>query len=1349
MVSHSAITGDKDGLSFSTSESGWHQIAKPLMVPSRMSVPAKDIGDEVAFSIATRALEAFSRLRDALRSLPAAARIAAIEAAVDHAEVRTEVIRLAALSGLTPPEDPQPPIPPDELEPGGFLAQRYRIIRKVGEGGVGIVYLANQESPVKRQVAIKVLPGELGGPRAEVRFESERNALSRMNHPFVASIYDAGRTRSGRLFVVMEYVDGEPIDSFCTSHALTVRERCELFVKVCRGVHHAHQKGIIHRDLKPANVLVAVREGIAVPKIIDFGIAKVSSHQILPRTTMTGFFVGTPEYMSPEQAGLGGGDVDTISDVYSLGVLFYELLTGLLPLTRNNDDPQIADWQRTLATVDPIKPSLRLTQAHLAREVPFGVVTGRELTGDLDSIVMKALSRERDRRYSSASELAADVEHHLANEPVLARPPSLSYRFARFSRRHPALIAATAMLAVTGIIAAMVVRNISDDRTVQKQQAEAAQVRAENERELARAQARIAEEMTARSNLSTARVAFEVYDASTAKTALDAIPESIRGWEWRWLRYEIDRSTATTVNPQHHGTIRRLALLAADSVVVSVGDDGTLRTWDAQDLSPITVTQVDSVPVNDLTVGEHPLGPVAIVTSERGLRAYDLTTSGLLWDLPGPARLARESISTDGKRVLVTRMDNQLTIHDAWTGAEQTSVPSEVPHVERAGFLPDGWVFYDAGQYSVVIDEQYVRRATLPGTMPVLSPGRDRLALRPWNQWHDRQVVDPKTGIELGWIRGANFIRAFHLAPGNGAVTSERTTTITLRGHIDRTTIVSLENDLVGRTMAQSGPIGSEVIRMEGVVLPGNLGVVSALSYSDSGDAVFSAAADGRIKRWESTLTKTPFAVQATNDVVFGADFSGDCERVVTSGWGMVKVWDTRVGRELASRWWSRNYITGVSVSPDGSRFVAADWQGDVAVFDTRTAEVLNRWPSVSAAVTQAFWTWDGIFLATADGEVMRLSEADGSVVWRTMVHPDTPVGGLTRTPSGVHQRDLLFSAGSLEEALPETASMANKRPSHHPFVRALDPATGAVVPLLEEARGPFSAVAVSPDGRELAAGSEDGAIVVWTLETGQIRLRRPGVGGRIVSLTWSPNMRRILLAYATGVVVVADASSLSLLLTLPGAPPGVRDLRVTPDGRALLMSGQGAPLVAHEAIMRADPKARAQWKQVRRELDTRLTQRPSILDTLDPETQPSLYELARARGDNPNQLNSQAWAVVRYPGEAPSTVAFARAQSELAAEIAPVWHFENTRALARLRDGDPEGALVSTARSVALQAEQGINTHPSDWATAAMALHRLGRPDEARQRLSQAISESELPPWKGDGEVGALVREALELIGR
>jgi WD40 repeat protein len=285
---------------------------------------------------------------------------------------------------------------------------------------------------------------------------------------------------------------------------------------------------------------------------------------------------------------------------------------------------------------------------------------------------------------------------------------------------------------------------------------------------------------------------------------------------------------------------------------------------------------------------------------------------------------------------------------------------------------------------------------------------------------------------------------------------------------VDRVPRPSYEGLVLDRTRAQHGPIGSETARQEGVILPGHRDIVTAIVYSSSGEAVFSAAANGSIKRWEASLLRTPYTALATNDAVFGADIDPLAERVATTGWGAVKLWDTRTGRELFTNWWTRAYITGVSFSPDSKRVVAADWGGQLAVFDASTGDILVRWPSVGTSVTEVQWAHDGVYLGTRGGEVMRLDATTGAVIWRRLVHPDTPILALTRTRADSPFPDYLYSAGSLEDALPELSGDEHKRPSNDPFVRVLDPLTGSEHHTLERTVGPFSALALSPDGREL-----------------------------------------------------------------------------------------------------------------------------------------------------------------------------------------------------------------------------------------------------------------------------------------
>ena len=345
----------------------------------------------------------------------------------------------------------------------------YRILERLGEGGMGVVYLAEQTRPVRRKVALKVIKQGMDTKQVVARFEAERQALAMMDHASVAKVFDAGTTPHGRPYFVMEYVKGVPITEHCDRHRLSNRERLDLFMQVCEGVQHAHQKAIIHRDLKPSNVLVSEQDGKRLPKIIDFGVAKATAQKLTEKTMFTelGVLIGTPEYMSPEQAELTGEDVDTRTDVYSLGVILYELLVGALPF--DSKDLRSGGYEgirKKIREEEPHKPSKRLstlgdksTESATCRRVDLPTLQ-RQLRGDLDWITMRALEKDRSRRYGSPMEFAADIERYLKHEPVLASPPSAIYRTRKFVRRHRAGVAvvATGLLVLVAFAATMTVQ---------------------------------------------------------------------------------------------------------------------------------------------------------------------------------------------------------------------------------------------------------------------------------------------------------------------------------------------------------------------------------------------------------------------------------------------------------------------------------------------------------------------------------------------------------------------------------------------------------------------------------------------------------------------------------------------------------------------------------------------------------------------------------------------------------------------------------------------------------------------------------------------------------------------------
>jgi eukaryotic-like serine/threonine-protein kinase len=413
---------------------------------------------------------------------------AAVEALLAAHEASGPFLDVPTDSDATIDSKPVPPTPEASLSPGSItieyrsdakpnalIAGRYTLQERIGEGGMGEVWVAKQSAPVKRRVALKLIKTGMDSRTVLQRFEQERQALAMMDHPNIAKVLDAGMTPNGQPFFVMELVNGLPLNKFCDDARLTTRDRLELFVTICHAVQHAHQKGIVHRDLKPANILVTIVDGKPMPKVIDFGVAKATGGKLTDESmsTIFGSVVGTLEYMSPEQAGFSGMDIDTRADIYSLGVILYELLTGLRPIDAARlKKAAMTEMIRIIREEEPSKPSTRLsTNESLPSMAALRQIEPRKLMallrGELDWVVMKCLEKNRERRYETASGLARDLRRYLADEPVEARPPSAGYRLGKFLRRNkgPVIAASLVVLALAGgVLAVVAVQSAANTR---------------------------------------------------------------------------------------------------------------------------------------------------------------------------------------------------------------------------------------------------------------------------------------------------------------------------------------------------------------------------------------------------------------------------------------------------------------------------------------------------------------------------------------------------------------------------------------------------------------------------------------------------------------------------------------------------------------------------------------------------------------------------------------------------------------------------------------------------------------------------------------------------------------------
>jgi WD40 repeat protein len=1046
---------------------------------------------------------------------------------------------------------PEEPAEPDtavtqwdllQEKPGSHIA-RYQLLETIGEGGMGVIYLARQEHPIQRQVAIKFIKPGMDSARVVARFQAEQQALALMEHPHIARVYDAGIAPSGRPYFVMEYVPGLPITEYCDRRELTVEQRLDLFLHICAAVQHAHTKGIIHRDLKPSNILVVDEGKEAVPKIIDFGIARALSRPTGERTLFTeqGQLIGTPEYMSPELLDAGRQDIDTRTDIYSLGLILYQLIAGVLPFepqtVRTGSFEQI---RRIIREQDPPTPSTRLSKtsaeesAASARRRHTDLRTlKRKLRGDLDWITLKALEKDRTRRYETAESLARDIEHHLRDEPVTAGPPGRFYRFGKLVRRNQAVfVGTTAVVAALAVglaaSAVLLVREQQARRVAVAAQAKEAALRRQSQ---ARAYA---------SDMSLAQQALAMNDLGRARRLLEAhqpAPGEVdpHGWEWRYLWQQCQNDARSELY-RYSDSACSVAYSPDGKVLAVAGHiQGFVEVWDVPGRQRIATLQ----PNEGQVMAFSPRGNLLATNAGNEIRLWRTGPWEFLRPLSLPGFVWVLKFSPDGRRLACMNGPDEVTVWEV----DQWTIVRRIKGLRRWSSLQGALDFSPSGAALVIGDAG-----------------------------HRLQMVDLASG-------NTNFdIPEAHPEP------------ITAVAWSPSGTVIASASGWSGgpiqlREAASGRPLGK---------LEGHTSWVSELIFSVDSRWLYSAGADQTIRIWDVAEQRCLAILRGSSDVVFGLTLSPDGATLASACKdGVVAFWDA-YPRPEAER--SIRITTGQTVRPafaPDSRVVAVPRGGTVSLFDLRTLEEIEQIPDLGANVWSVAYSPDGALLVSGStGRRIQVWSCVEHRLLRKIDDLDVPpylmgfsADGRQLLSIGAREKAILWDTRTWQAVRTFTAGagsacVAAVSPDgrhvvlggREGTVRWFNGETGE----LELARSDIhrfavSGITFSADGTQAASVSDDGTLVFWDpcllQQVTVFRAYTHGIG----AVAFSPDGCRLATgAGNTGAVKLWDMSTHRELILLPGLR-STRFVTFSPDGQWLAACGVEGKLHLWQAPSREE----------------------------------------------------------------------------------------------------------------------------------------------------------------------------------